>query len=76
MYYCLKVEVKRSCGKRLNTVFVVILIMAMSKVVNTSIRIDEDLWKEARKYAIDKGVTVSELLEKALKKEMKNANGD
>ena len=33
----------------------------------TSISIDEDVWKAARKFAIDKGITVSELLELSLK---------
>lgn len=32
----------------------------------TSISIDGDIWKTARKFAIDKGITVSELLELSL----------
>lgn len=32
----------------------------------TSISVDEDVWKAARKFAIDKGITVSELLELSL----------
>jgi hypothetical protein len=32
----------------------------------TSISIDEDVWKAARKFAIDKGITVSQLLEVSL----------
>lgn len=52
-----------------------------SKVSNTSIRIDEDLWKEAKKVAIDRGITVSELVQKALLAEMhkrrrEQGNGD
>ncbi len=43
----------------------------MPKVV-TSISIDEDLWKTVRKYAIDKGVPVSELLEQSLQRFMAN----
>jgi post-segregation antitoxin (ccd killing protein) len=49
--------------------------MGMSKVTNTSIRIDEDLWKEAKKYAIDKDITMSELLQRALKNEMERGEG-
>jgi hypothetical protein len=33
----------------------------------TSVSIEQDLWKEARKFAIDKGITVSELLEVSLR---------
>lgn len=32
----------------------------------TSVSIDGDIWKTARKFAIDKGITVSELLELSL----------
>jgi hypothetical protein len=32
----------------------------------TSISIDVDIWKTARKFAIDKGITVSDLLELSL----------
>ena len=42
----------------------------MGKTV-TSISIDEDVWKAARKFAIDKGITVSELLELSLNAFMK-----
>ena len=45
----------------------------MAKTV-TSIRIDEELWKQAKHYAIDKGITLTELVEKALKKEMRQGN--
>lgn len=38
----------------------------MAKVV-TSVSIDEDIWKAARKFAIDKGITVSELLDLSLR---------
>lgn len=37
----------------------------------TSIKIDPELWKEAKKFAIDKGITVSDLLEEALKDKIK-----
>ena len=36
----------------------------------TSIRVDEQLWRKAKHYAIDKGLTLTELVERALKKEM------
>ena len=45
----------------------------MAKTV-TSIRVDEELWKQAKHYAIDKGITLTELVEKALKKEMNQRN--
>jgi len=38
----------------------------------TSIKVNPDLWKEARKYAIDKGISVGELVERLLEKELKN----
>lgn len=41
----------------------------MSKTV-TSIRVDEELWIKAKHYAIDKGITLTDLVEKALRKEM------
>ena len=42
----------------------------MSRQVVTSIRVDEDLWKEAKKYAIDADITLAELVEKLLKQEL------
>lgn len=41
-----------------------------SKDTNTSIRINEELWKEAKKFAIDEGIPVSDLVERALIAEM------
>jgi hypothetical protein len=38
----------------------------------TSISIDQDLWKQARKFAIDKDITLSNLLELSLTNFMKN----
>ena len=38
--------------------------------VTVSLRIDPNLWKEARKYAIDKEISVAELVERAIKKEI------
>jgi len=37
----------------------------MGKTV-TSVKIDEHVWKEAKKKAIDKGMTFSDLLDEAL----------
>ena len=37
----------------------------------TSIKIDPELWKEAKKYCIDKNITISDLLESLLEKEIK-----
>ncbi|MEM1946388.1 MAG: ribbon-helix-helix protein, CopG family [Candidatus Caldarchaeum sp.] len=36
----------------------------------TSIKIDPEVWKEAKKHAIDKGETVSELIERLLREEL------
>ena len=36
----------------------------------TSISVDQELWKLAKHYAIDKGITLTELVEMALKKEI------
>ena len=40
------------------------------KDTNTSIRINEELWREAKKFAIDEGIPVSDLVERALIAEM------
>lgn len=37
----------------------------------TSIKIDSELWKEAKIEAIRRGIELSELVEKALRKEIK-----
>ncbi len=42
----------------------------MGKLVVTSIKVDEEIWKEARIEAIKRGVTVAELLSDALRKEL------
>jgi predicted DNA-binding ribbon-helix-helix protein len=42
----------------------------MSKQIVTSIRVEEELWKEAKIHAIRKGMTVTELLEKLLTEEL------
>jgi len=38
--------------------------------VTVSLRVNPNIWKEARKYAIDKGVSMAELVEKSLKREI------
>lgn len=40
----------------------------------TSIKIDRGLWKEAKKYCIDKNITISELIERLLEKEINKRN--
>lgn len=40
----------------------------------TSIKIDEDLWKEFRILSLKRGIDVSKVLEKLIKKELKNKN--
>jgi len=37
----------------------------------TSIKIDPELWKEAKKHAIDEGVSLGELIEKLLQQELR-----
>lgn len=37
----------------------------------TSIKINPSLWKEAKKYCIDKDITISDLIEYLLEKEIK-----
>jgi predicted HicB family RNase H-like nuclease len=41
----------------------------------TSIRVDPDLWKEVKIEAIRRDIDVSELVERALKKELKIEGG-
>lgn len=36
----------------------------------TSIKIDPELWKKAKKHCIDKDITISDLVENLLKKEL------
>ena len=43
--------------------------MAVEKKT-TSIKIDPKLWREVKKYAIDKDISVTELVELVLKKEL------
>lgn len=44
----------------------------MARVV-TSLRIDDEIWKEAKIYAIRRGVTLAELLEQLLRQELRKA---
>jgi hypothetical protein len=37
----------------------------------TSLKIDPDIWKEAKKYAIDKDIPLSVLIENLLKEALK-----
>lgn len=37
---------------------------------STSIRVDKDLWVEAKIHAIKKGMTMTDLIEKLLRKEL------
>jgi antitoxin component of RelBE/YafQ-DinJ toxin-antitoxin module len=39
--------------------------------VVTSFRVDEELWREARAYAVRHGLTVKQLIEFLLRKELK-----
>jgi len=43
----------------------------MGKDVVTSFRVDEELWKNARIYAIENGISMKKLLETLLKIELK-----
>lgn len=47
--------------------------MADKKV--TTIKVDPELWKKAKKKAIDRGVTLSSLVEELLKKELGETEG-
>lgn len=42
----------------------------MGKRTPTSINVDEDLWREARMEALRRGVTVTDLFEQSLRKEI------
>ena len=50
------------------------LVKHLSKQTVTSIRVDEELWKEAKIYAIKKGTTLAGLLEKLLKEELRKGS--
>ena len=40
------------------------------KRVTTSIKIDPEILKQAKHFVIDEGITLSELIERALKREL------
>lgn len=42
----------------------------MAKRESKSVRVNPDLWKKAKHYAIDENTTLSELVEKGLKMQM------
>ncbi len=42
----------------------------MSKQIVTSIRVDEELWKQAKIYSIKKGLTLAELLNRLIRNEL------
>ncbi|MCK4729783.1 MAG: hypothetical protein KAT28_00545 [Candidatus Aenigmarchaeota archaeon] len=44
--------------------------MDKNKKETTSIKINPYLWKETKKYCIDKDITISNLIENLLKKEI------
>jgi len=44
----------------------------VGKEKKTSFEVDRNLWKEVRKYAIEHGITMRELIEFLLKKELKD----
>lgn len=41
--------------------------------VTTSIKINPKLWKKIKKYCIDKDITISDLIERLLKEELKKS---
>jgi hypothetical protein len=47
------------------------IMVYMVKRESTSINVDPDLWKNAKIEAIKRGITVTELFEQSLRKELK-----
>lgn len=43
----------------------------MTERKTTSIKVDPQLWKEVKKYCIDKGIDVSDFIEGLIRKELK-----
>jgi len=41
----------------------------------TSLKIDPELWKEVKIHCINKGVDISDWLEKVIKKDLKKSSG-
>ena len=42
----------------------------MGRIVTTSVRIDEEVWKRSKIKAIEKGVTVTDFLNEALQSKL------
>lgn len=47
--------------------------MIMAERRTTSIKADPELWREAKKLAIDRHTTLTDLIEELLKKELKKS---
>ena len=60
---------------RRNSTLVNASLMVSDGLVVTSIKVDEALWKEAKKKAIDEGITLQDLLSDALKDWIKKKGG-
>jgi hypothetical protein len=60
---------------RKNSTPVYASVMGADGLVVTSIKVDEALWKEAKKKAIDEGITLQDLLTDALKDWIKKKGG-
>ncbi len=45
--------------------------MAKEKEVVTSFRVNEELWRQARSYAVLHGISIKQLIEFLLKKELR-----
>lgn len=45
----------------------------MGKEIVTSIRIDGELWKEAKLYAVKNDITLGELVERLLRQELEKS---
>lgn len=45
----------------------------MGKKLVTSVKVDEDVWKEAKIESIRRGITLTELLDFAIKQELKKS---
>lgn len=47
------------------------VVEAMAKVIKTTVDIDEALWKEVKRQAIDRDIDARDLVEVALQRELK-----
>ena len=57
--------------KDLYNTFIININMDKENRETTSIKINPEIWKETKKYCIDKNITISQLIEELLKKEIK-----